>query len=214
MAMMPIVFCASLLPWEYAISAAENIWSFEKNLLTNRCLASLSIWYRSFMTKKPITNPITGEVKRGIITLSRIFFQLTVLKLLVTIIVAPTRLPISACEELLGSAMYHVMRFQTIAPQRAAAITYCGSTHVTMPEAMVSATFALMRAPTKLSVADIIVAARGVSTRVETDVAIEFAVSWNPLIKSNTTERRITVTSMPMDIYATILSAHGNSGTL
>ena len=51
-----------------------------------------------------------------------------------------------------------------------------------MPEAMVLATAVPVRAPTKFAVADMRMAWLGRSARVDTDVAIAFAVSWNPLM--------------------------------
>ena len=39
-------------------------------------------------------------------------------------------------------------------------------------------------------------AARGVSARVETDVAIEFAVSWKPFVKSKNSATTTTATSV------------------
>jgi hypothetical protein len=124
-----------------------------------------------------MTKPITGEEKRGIITLSNMFVQFTTSKLPVATIAEPIRLPISAWEELLGKAMYQVKRFQTMAPHRADAIIYCSGEPFKMPDAMVFATFTLTSAPIKFSEADIRVAARGDRTRVETEVAMEFAVS-------------------------------------
>ena len=53
-----------------------------------------------------------------------------------------------------------------------------------MPLAIVAATASERNAPTKFRLAAMITAIRGDIARVETDVAIEFAVSWNPLVKS------------------------------
>src|SRR5215216_7149560 len=63
---------------------------------------------------------------------------------------------------------------------------------MTNPLAMVSATAVKQSAPAKLSDAAIRMAARGVSTRVETTVAIALAVSWKPLMKSKLTARMMT----------------------
>ena len=60
------------------------------------------------------------------------------------------------------------------------------------PEAMVDATAVPHIAPTKFVDATMTTACRGVSTRVATTVAIELAVSWNPLMYSNTSAIRIT----------------------
>lgn len=48
--------------------------------------------------------------------------------------------------------------------------------------ATVSATFCPRNAPTKFMTAAMASATRGVSARVETDVAIAFAASWKPLV--------------------------------
>src|SRR5207244_2072231 len=54
----------------------------------------------------------------------------------------------------------------------------------TMPYATVAATLKKKNAPTKLRTAALRTATRGDSARVETLVAIAFAVSWNPFVKS------------------------------
>src|SRR6188472_797905 len=85
------------------------------------------------------------------------------------------------------------MRFQTIAPISAQMRTSCeailGSTS---PEAIVDATVVPHNAPIRFVVAAITTACRGVSTRVATTVAIELAVSWKPLMYSNTSAIKIT----------------------
>ena len=68
---------------------------------------------------------------------------------------------------------------------------------LTIPLAIVAATLNEMKAPTKLRIAAIATALRGDSARVETLVAMEFAVSWNPFVKSKksataTTAARVT----------------------
>ena len=86
--------------------------------------------------------------------------------------------PISAWLELDGSPRNQVIRFQVIAPTRPArmmlSVIAAGST---IPFAIVAATLNEMNAPTKFSTAAIATAFRGESARVETLVAIEFAVS-------------------------------------
>ena len=51
-----------------------------------------------------------------------------------------------------------------------------------MPDAIVLATAVPVNAPMKLRVADMRMAWLGRSARVDTDVAIAFAVSWKPLM--------------------------------
>ena len=103
---------------------------------------------------------------------------------------APSSPPISAWLDELGMPSRQVIRFQTIAPTRAAMTTiWLGSTPVpglvsglTSPEAIVLATAVPVSAPTKLAVADRTMAYSGLSARVDTDVAMALAVSWNPLM--------------------------------
>src|SRR3954447_1011112 len=100
-------------------------------------------------------------------------------------IVAPTIPPIKACEDEDGRPNHQVARFQAIAPIRPAnTVSSVIVPASTMPLAIVAATSSDRKAPTKFSVAVIATATRGVIARVDTDVAIAFAVSWKPLVKS------------------------------
>ena len=111
--------------------------------------------------------------------------------------VAPIMPPASACEEEEGSPHSQVSRFQTMAPTSAAKITT--STMVSpwarrsskwmIPLPMVLATLSWAPQSTgaaemKLKKAAQATAMSGVSTRVETTVAMELAASWKPLMKS------------------------------
>src|SRR3954451_5880503 len=98
---------------------------------------------------------------------------------------APMSPPISACEEDDGRPAHHVARFHVIAPTRPAKTTGGVTAPAsTMPEPRVGGTFSEMNAPAKFRTADIATATRGDIARVETDVAIAFAVSWKPFVKS------------------------------
>ncbi len=97
------------------------------------------------------------------------------------------RPPIRAWLLELGIASAQVMRFQLIAPIKAAASTVEPFPRImlswTMPEPMVVATATpKTRAPTKLAVADSRMAYSGLSARVETEVAMALAVSWKPFM--------------------------------
>src|SRR5437868_6486702 len=99
---------------------------------------------------------------------------------------APPKPPIRACEELEGRPNFQVMRFQTMAPMRAARMTQTvmpeGSTS---PLPMVLATWVpKKKAARKLKAAAHMTALPGDRTRVETTVAMELEASWNPLVKS------------------------------
>src|SRR5215207_4027271 len=86
-----------------------------------------------------------------------------------------------------------VIRFQTMAPSSPPRMT-CGSTIfcsiIPPPTALATATPPVNRAA-KLNVAAQNTAASGLRTRVPTMVAMEFAESWKPLMKSN---RKATAT--------------------
>src|SRR5687767_8569231 len=107
---------------------------------------------------------------------------------------APTRPPTNAWELLEGMPSSQVMTFQEIAPMSAPKIT-AGSTTVaaTMPVPSVSATCSPKnRNAMKLKKAAQATAYRGLSTRVETMVAIELAASCRPFRKSNSSAMTIS----------------------
>ncbi len=73
---------------------------------------------------------------------------------------------------------YQVIRFQIIAPSKAAIITICViSFGFTMPLPTVWATFTLMKAPAKFKEADITTASLIVITLVDTTQAMALALS-------------------------------------
>src|SRR4029453_14268215 len=92
----------------------------------------------------------------------------------------------SACDELVGRPKYHVIRSHTIAPTSPAKITANVTTwRSTRAEPTVlAAAVPKVNAAMKLKAAAQTTALPGLSTRVETTVAIELAASWNPLMKS------------------------------
>src|SRR5665213_606579 len=99
-------------------------------------------------------------------------------------IAAPAMPPMSACDELVGSASHHVSRLHAIAPrspaQMTASVTMVMST---VPLPIVCATAVpKTNAARKLNAAAQMTAWPGDSTRVDTTVAIELAASWNPLM--------------------------------
>ena len=110
---------------------------------------------------------------------------------------APTRPPISACDELDGMPSPQVIRFHTIAPISAPNTTRGSMTSaVTMPTPMVCATCSPKnRNAMKLKNAAQATAYCGRSTRVDTMVAIEFAASCRPLRKSKISATAISATS-------------------
>ena len=76
----------------------------------------------------------------------------------------------------------------------------------TIPLAIVAATASDRNAPTKFRLAAMITATRGDIARVDTDVAIEFAVSWKPFVKSN-------ANAVPTTIQRIEIGMHGATGS-
>ena len=91
-----------------------------------------------------------------------------------------------ACDDDDGSPAYQVMRFQAMAPSRPAKTTVASTTaRSTRPFPIVFATAVPnTKNATKLNTPAHTTAAVGDRTRVDTTVAMEFAASWNPLMKS------------------------------
>src|SRR5579863_4539672 len=95
---------------------------------------------------------------------------------------APQSPPIRAWEELEGNPNHQVSRFQAMAATMAQVSTGMVATWLsTKPEEMVAATALPQKAPSRFVTAASTMAWRGVNTLVETTVAMELAVSWNPL---------------------------------
>src|SRR5919206_1130798 len=108
---------------------------------------------------------------------------------------APTRPPIRACDELDGRPNHHVRRFQAIAPTSAASTVCCVARFASMsPLATFFATAVVTNAPARFATAAISTAILGVSARVPTEVAIAFAVSWKPFVKSKPSATTMTTT--------------------
>src|SRR5206468_12104512 len=119
---------------------------------------------------------------------------------------APAIPPTSACDDEVGNPRYHVMMSHTIAPMWPAKITpFVSRSWTTTSFAMVLATAVpKMRNAAKLKNAAQATANRGLRTRVDTTVAIEFAASWNPLKKSKaraTAMMATTVMFMRLQAY-------------
>ena len=87
------------------------------------------------------------------------------------------------------------VRFHTIAPISAARIVCSVTRSVSMiPWPTVFATAVVTNAPARFATAAIVTACRGDRARVETEVAIAFAVSWKPFVKSNASAVTMTAT--------------------
>src|SRR6185437_1341968 len=206
-AMMPMVFCASFMPCDTPIAAADTSCALPNSALTNgvrpkrrrkpvRFASQPNNANRPPITRKPRMKPAIGEVTIGTTT-----FGITPLPCHqcapprlqmiaskcppVAAIAAPHRPPTSACEDDDGKPSHHVIRFQIVAPSNAQ-ISNCAPTCATPasinPEAMDLATAVPHSAPSRLVTAASSTALPGVSTLVATTVAIELAVSWKPLM--------------------------------
>src|SRR6476661_362686 len=127
---------------------------------------------------------------------------------------APMSPPNKACDELEGSPNSHVTRFHKIAPTSPAKIiTGVTTASLTMPPEIVLATSVDRNAPTTFSTAAITTAVRGRRAPVATDVAIALALSWNPLVKSNTSAVRITnATTNNVVVMQVFLSGTAGAG--
>jgi hypothetical protein len=140
------------------------------------------IHIRTTIRVRAMKNPSSGEVNSGISTLLTTPSHLTA-PVPLAAIVAPSRPPMRAWLEELGRPSHQVIRFQVMAPMRAAATTtwvvVCSSTR---PAPMVLATAVPAKAPMKLKEAAMRSAYWGRRARVATDVAIALAVSWKPLM--------------------------------
>ncbi len=177
--MIPIVFWAPLEPWLNAIYAAEISWSRRKRSLIRCGSARRNTLSSRTITRNAPARPMIGEPTRGTTTFVAIASTCTA-EAPSAASVAPSSPPISAWLLELGSASRQVIRFQAIPPISAAAMTtwpWPPTGVVTMPLPMVAATSVPVRAPRKFAIAERTMANSGRSARVETEVAIAFAVS-------------------------------------
>src|SRR5437870_10533671 len=110
---------------------------------------------------------------------------------------APPYPPISACDELVGSPRVSVIRFQPMAPNSPASRTFWSTISMcTIPLPIVFATAVPnTNAAMKFQNAAHTTARNGVSTRVDTTVAMEFAASCQPFENSNARLSMITAIS-------------------
>src|SRR5215218_5483712 len=113
--------------------------------------------------------PKIGESSMGMTTLLQITPHCTTTP---AARAAPARPPMSACDDDDGRPNHHVMRFQPVAPTRAAATSHSPLTPLgasMMPEPIVAATLPPKKAPNRLATAAMARATRGVRALVETE---------------------------------------------
>ncbi len=116
-------------------------------------------------------------------------------------IAAPMRPPKSAWLDDEGSPSNHVTMFHTIAPMRPAkmssgVISTPPGPSLMMPPEMVMATSVERKAPTRFRIAASPTATFGRNAPVAMGVAIAFAVSWKPFVKSKKSASAMTSTTM------------------
>ena len=200
--MTPIVFCASLVPCARETSEAEAIWPTRKPLVTDWLRARAVSLYARYVASSAATPATTGEATAGISTFSTTLSKCTPCDPAPTQ-TAPISPPNSACDELDGSPTSQVSRFHRIAPTSPAKIMP-GETSVssTMPPEIVLATSVDRKAPTTFRTPLMSTAVFGLSAPVAMDVAIAFAVSWNPLVKSKA--RAVTMTTATRNVMWSI----------
>ena len=178
--MMPIVFWASFVPWECAIKAALRICNFPKTDCTAPGVKRWSATKSANITSAPRKNPASGDVTIGMTTLGQSpvsHFKTDQFPCAVAI-VAPHNPPMSAWLELDGSPTNQVVMFQAKAAMSAHKTVAMVTTLVsTKPLPMVEATAPPRSAPVRLKTVAIAIACRGVSTLVETTVAMALAAS-------------------------------------
>src|SRR5688572_7990603 len=117
-----------------------------------------------------------------------------------------------AWDELDGSASHHVNRFHKIAPISPASTTHtnAGSAALTLTrlETVLATPWWNTNSARKLKDAAQITARMGVRSRVDTIVAIEFAASWKPLIRSKIRATAMVTTTT----VVTLIGAFCGSG--
>ena len=174
--MTPMVFCASLPPWPRLKAAADSSCSRRNTRSTLRGVVPLHTHIRPSISPNAKTIPSSGDTTMKMTVFSRLA-PLTTLQPALAM-PAPTTPPISACDDEVGSPSHQVVRFQAIAPTRPANTTASLTAVGSMILPTVSATWVWKtRKAMKLKNAAQITASRGLSTLVETTVAIELAAS-------------------------------------
>src|SRR6266511_3033931 len=182
--MIPMVFWASLPPCPRLKAAAETSCKRRKMPSTRRGAERWNSQVAATISRNARSRPNSGDSTMNRMVLRMLSAASTAKPALAT--PAPAKPPMSACDDEVGSPNHQVRRFQAMAPTRpaktTASLTTCAST--VLPTVLATWVLNTMKA-TKLKTAAQITATRGVSTLVETTVAIELAASWKPLVKSN-----------------------------
>src|ERR1700712_1960568 len=166
-----------------------------------------------------VAAPAARQATTGATTAGRRIFETTMEKLTpeapAPISTAPISPPNRACEELDGNPSNQVIRFHKMAPDRPAKIIV-GWTRAsfTMPPEIVFATSVDRNAPATFSTAAIRTATFGFNAPVATEVAIAFALSWNPLVKSKNNAVMITSETRNRGVDISAAFRCGTGGTV
>jgi hypothetical protein len=194
--MIPIVFCASFVPCVNATKPPETSWARRKYAFTREGERRAMSQVIPRIKANAMITPRKGARRDGTSTFSLIPPHWTTSHP-DAITAEPSMPPTRAWLELEGSPKNHVTRFQVIAPTRpASTISSVIASWSTMPFAIVAATSKETNAPAKLRTAAMATACRGPIARVETVVAIEFALSWKPFVKSKKSATATTAKSI------------------
>ena len=178
--MIPMVFCASLPPWPRLNAAAETSCSRRNRWSTLRGVDPLNSHSSPSISTNAKNIPSSGDTTMKITVFSKLGAFTTLQPALA--MPAPMKPPIRACEDEVGSPSHQVVRFQAMAPTRPPNTTASLTAFGSMIVPTVLATWVRKtRNAMKLKKAAQTTANRGLSTLVETTVAIELAASWKPL---------------------------------
>src|SRR5215208_47420 len=208
--MMPMVFWASLPPWPRLKAAADSSCRRRNRLSTRAGLDRWKIHRLASMSRNPRAMPNSGDGGMNKMVFSRLPRSNAPKPALAT--PAPAKPPMSACEDEVGRPSHQVRRFQAIAPASPAKTTASLTTaESTVLPTVLATCVGKTRKAMKLNRAAQTTASRGVSTRVETTVAIELAASWKPLVKSNTSASA-TIAMTESRARSGMLDDHGLHG--
>ena len=205
--MTPMVFWASLVPCDNEISDAPPTCPQRKPASTYRWATPLVMRSTTEVPKVATKIAMTGEIRLGTTTLPTTPSSFVPSPTQLTpampmpAIVAPTRPPNRAWDELEGSPFIQVKMFHRMPPTSPASRIISSGVPPSLTNSgrgvpsgfwilmtalvTVNATLTDRKAPTRFSEAHSMTAARGRSAFVAILVAIAFAVSWKPLVKSN-----------------------------
>src|SRR6478735_8606605 len=205
--MMPIDFCASLVPCARETSDAEPTWP-QRNARVETSSGTSRV-RRATSHVPTLATPIatSGASSAGMSTFAATPVQMTP-DVPTAASTEPTTPPMRACDELDGRPRSHVSRFHVMPPTRPASTTSSVMTFAsTRPLAMVAATASDRKAPTMLRTADRATAVLGLRARVAMEVAIALPVSWKPLVKSKARAVTTTSTSRIVSVTSSMVGA-------